>query len=118
MRCWRAFMFASRRFAVAATLVSSLILGGCDINRVERTENFEASYELLKVNPPKHFYIDVRNTDTNEVYKNKYVSKRCNNYRENAIVGKIYKLTATRRYFTDGTSDVRFTPARKIFCGY
>lgn len=118
MTNWGSRMTVSRSLVIATTLVTTIAVTGCDINRVERTETFEATYELLKVNPPKHFYIDVRNVETGEIHENKYISKRCNKYREGAVVGKEYTLSVDRRYFTDGTTDLRFTGARKTFCGY
>lgn len=111
-------MTVTRSLMIAASLVAATAMTGCDINRVERSETFEATYEILKVNPPKHFYLDLRNVETGEVYTNKYVSQHCNKYRETAIAGKEYTLTVKRRYFTDGSTDLRFTPARTIFCGY
>jgi hypothetical protein len=36
-------------------------------------------YELVGWNPPKHFYVNLEDVQTHQVYNNIYVSKHCNN---------------------------------------
>lgn len=40
------------------------------------------NYEVVGINPPKHFYLDLKETKTGYVYKHIYVSKHCNNWRK------------------------------------
>lgn len=45
-------------------------------------------YELLDYDPPKHFYVELRDVKTNQVYQRVYVSKHCNEYRKLEIHGE------------------------------
>lgn len=39
----------------------------------EKTEEFK----IVKINPPKHFYLDLQRVSDGVVFKNVYISKRC-----------------------------------------
>lgn len=103
---------------VICAVLAVFFVAMSNINRVVSSELFEGNYEILHVNKPKHFYLDLRDVETGKVYKKKYISKHCNSYRETAVVGETYTLKVKRRFYEDGTTDLRFTPSRKIFCGY
>lgn len=38
-------------------------------------------YEVIGINPPKHFRLDLKDVKTNRIYENVSVSKHCNNWR-------------------------------------
>lgn len=48
------------------------------------------TYEIVKINQPKHFYVDVRDVETGNVYKHQYVSKHCNAWRKLQIGSRWY----------------------------
>jgi hypothetical protein len=39
----------------------------------EKTEEFK----IVRINPPKHFYLDLQRVSDGEVFKSVYISKRC-----------------------------------------
>ena len=46
-------------------------------------------YEVIGINPPKHFSLDLKNVNTGEVFEDVFISKRCQyweNLKMNSIV--------------------------------
>ena len=58
-------------------------------------------YKLVDMNPPKHFYVKL---ELNGVVSEHYVSKHCNNYRDNRI-GDSYNIPVQFYRMSDGTKE-------------
>ncbi len=65
-----------------------LILSGCDRPVYEETARYRNTYEVIGIDPPKHFYLDLKNVKTGIVHRQVYVSKHCNNWRKLKIGSK------------------------------
>lgn len=48
-------------------------------------------YEVVGINPPKHFYLDLKDKKTGHLFNHVYVSKHCNNWR-NLKLGSVYSF--------------------------
>ena len=74
-------------------------------------------YQLMGYNPPKHFYVTLRDTKTDQVYKNVYVSKHCNHHRNNTLLDN-YSLSITvwSRAGTPDDRQLRFNGLYDAFC--
>lgn len=80
------------------TLIFSLFfIAGCgprkDITPATVISSKQKTYEIVDINPPKSFKVDVRDVETGYVYKSIYVSHHCNEWRK-------LKL-GSRWYFTE-----------------
>lgn len=65
-----------KRFFVIAVL-----LCGCSCEEQHDWRLVEASrteYELVAWNPPKHFYVDLKDVNTGEIHRGLYISKHFN----------------------------------------
>ena len=69
-------------------LLIGFIIVGCVVyqgyesgSRVVISREYK-NYEVVGINPPKHFYLDLKETKSGYVYKHIYVSKHCNNWRK------------------------------------
>lgn len=71
-------------------------------------------YSLDAVNPPKHFYVTLRDVQTGQMYESTYVSKHCNNYASNKL-GAEYNLQVTTLKQGDRTW-LRFDNLYAAFC--
>lgn len=73
---------------------------------------------LVTYNPPKHFYVTLKDVETGTVYESQYVSKHCNAH-HNLVKGEQYNLQV--RYFrlSDNPEKryLEFTNLRNEFCG-
>lgn len=52
----------------------------------------EHVFELTSYDPPKHVYVDLRDTQTGQRITRLYVSKHCNSHRETMHPGALYRL--------------------------
>ena len=73
-------------------LMSSIALIACTPETYEETARYRNTYEIIGINPPKHFYLDLKNVKTGVVHKHVYVSKHCNDWRKLKI-GSRWDLT-------------------------
>jgi len=60
-------------------LFFTFLLVGCGDREVSRVEK---TYEVVDIKPPKRFYVSLRDTQTGQVYKDLYVSKRCSHWQK------------------------------------
>lgn len=75
--------------AVVATLISAVILSGCNpLVPTEKISSEQKSFTILAIDPPKHVYVDLKDENGQE-YKHVYVSKHCNKWRTIVIGSKI-----------------------------
>lgn len=66
-----------------ACLVCLLTLVGCERRPPDAVvASTKKTYEIVGINQPKHFYVDLRDVETGYVYKHVYVSKHCNAWRK------------------------------------
>lgn len=78
-------------------LIFTMFLSSCAHEKCQYDKEEWREYELLSLDPPKHFYIYLQDVKTKKIYSHVYVSKHCNNYR-NLTIGKVYTLK--RVYWT------------------
>lgn len=99
-------MFASlrRKTLLLAVIGASLTLTGCEkpVSQMQQSANFVVE----GVNPPKRFYVDLRNVTTGERF-NVYVAKRCSNWRKLAI-GSVHRMNTEVSVYSDGTKRTYF----------
>lgn len=62
------------------TIAMLVGLTGC--THGELVETTQQTFEVTHVNPPKHFYVTLRNVDSGQVFEDVYVSKRCSRWEE------------------------------------
>ena len=86
----------------------SLVLTGCAMGPrpVDVKETKTEEFEIVGINPPKHFYLDLKNVRTGEVH-HVYVSKHYNNHRK-ITIGMKLTLTQTWWNYDDGSVRSRF----------
>jgi hypothetical protein len=59
------------------------VLTGCEPRKQDPVVSaVDKKYAIVDINPPKHFYVDIQDVETKEIYKNQYVSKHCNAYQK------------------------------------
>jgi hypothetical protein len=71
-------------------------------------------YKLLGYNPPKHFYVDLEDVETKQVYNQLYVSKHCNSHANNKL-GDLYNISVTTKQQNDKTW-LEFNNMYHAFC--
>lgn len=72
-------------------------------------------YKLLGYNPPKHFYVDMEDVETKQLYTHIYVSKHCNNHANNQL-GDLVNISVTTKKQGNRTWLV-FNNLYQVFCG-
>ena len=73
-----------------------------------------ATYKIVDIDPPKHFYIDLEKDGI--VHNHVYVSKHFNNWREIPIGSEI-QLTVRTLQFKDGRTELEFLNVRDALEG-
>jgi len=58
-------------------------------------------FEVTAINPPKRFYVDLKDVETGRRFQSVYVSKRCSNWRKTTI-GSTWTLPVTTYTYEDG----------------
>ena len=74
-------------------------------------------YRLVSYNPPKHFYVTLKNVKTNEVFESVYVSKHCNSA-SSLKLGEEYNIRSQRYYMSNNPDQTRieFFDLYNVFC--
>lgn len=69
-------------------------------------------YEVVRIDPPKHFFVDLKDIETGFVYKRQKVAKRCGSWR-NLRIGSTWTFTeVTYKNGRTGIENVRSLCAR------
>lgn len=83
--------------------------------RLEKSET--RAFQLVEVNPPKHFYVDIKDVETGATNTDVYVSKHCNSWRETAVVGNTYRIVVEKyRDDRNGVQSVKYKDLYEVFC--
>lgn len=73
---------AAIKCACIASLTAIVLgLAACGEPEVELSRS-EQVYEVMAINPPKHFYVDLKNIKTGVVNEHVYISKHCNVWKQ------------------------------------
>src|ERR1044071_3496989 len=64
---------------ISIMIAISFSLTGC-VQKEEEISRHENVYEVVKIEPPKHFHVDLKNVKTGIVTEHVYVSKHCSVY--------------------------------------
>lgn len=82
--------------AIVVPLALAVSLSGCD----QRDDRYRTAisvetrwYEIIDYNPPKRFYVTLKDVDTGEIFYDVYVSKRCYGLPQN-LVGTRWEMKA------------------------
>ena len=97
-------------FALLLLALSLLMLSGCEVPKEVAVE--DRFYEVVDINPPKRFYVTLRDLKTAEVFE-VYVSKRCWTWRELKI-GSTVTLERVTYEKPNGEQFYRYTDVRKL----
>lgn len=76
----------------------------------EKTELLDIGtqvFEIVKINPPKHYYLTLRNVVTNEIITSVYVSKHFNDWRELPVNTQV-RLTYQKWKYSDDSIKTSF----------
>jgi hypothetical protein len=74
-------------------------------------------YIVVNRNPPKHFYVTLKNVTTNAVYDHVYVSKHCNNHAQIKDGEQVnIPVFDTWRKNSPEQKTVHFQDLYKVFC--
>lgn len=75
------------------------------------------AYEVVRINPPKHFSVDLLDVRTHQLFERESRSKHCNNWRNN----KLHEIVNIRTiyYKYEGSEDVyaELENINNHFCG-
>jgi hypothetical protein len=75
-------------------IASVILLTGCEPRQPDPVESrIRKVYEIVNINRPKHFRVDIKDVETGRVYKNKGISKHCNHWQKLKV--------GSRWYFTE-----------------
>ena len=64
-----------------AIVLAMGLFGACAEEKQEISDEIR-SFEIIKINPPKHFRVDLRDKETGVIHYGVGISKHCNRYRE------------------------------------
>lgn len=75
-------------------------------------------YFLVDWNPPKHFYVTLKDVKTGQLYEGKYVSKHCNNHHQ-LKRGEEYNIQVTTYNWSNRPDErvMEFNNLYDSFCG-
>lgn len=110
------FKYAAPFLAIIVFVVLLFVFLESKIDRIEHSEHVVGDFKLIAINPPKRMRVDLQDVSTGRIYKNQHVSKWCSNYKQHAIIGKVYTLK--RGIFTheSGQKTTRLLELRDTFC--
>lgn len=90
-------------------LLALVALIGCSPERKEKSRvAFYTEYKVVGKTRPKHFYVDLLDVKTGQLYKHVYVSKHFNGHETQVPIGRIVLLTNTITIYEDGGSNYQF----------
>lgn len=83
---------------------AAFALVGCDsaLDRKVVSEKWK-KYQIIGINPPKHFYITIRDVETGQVFKDLYISKHCNSWRK----GRIWEINTFKETIYEDSAGKR-----------
>lgn len=106
-------LLATVVFALHSVYVESVE----DAKHIKLEKSESRMFELIKVDPPKRFYVDLKDVETGEVTTRLYVSRRCYNWRQTAVVGNNYRVRVeTYRDDRNGVQSFEFKDLQDVFC--
>jgi len=97
-------------------LIAVLCLQGCRQEKIYVSEEVRA-YEVVGINRPKHFSVDLLDVRTHQLFERESNSKHCNNWRKN----KVHEIVNVRTiyYKYEGSEDIyiELESINAHFCG-
>lgn len=67
-------------------------------------------YEVVEIDPPKHFYVTLLDVQTHQLFPNHSRSKHCNNWRKNKLHEIVKIKTVYYKYKNRNSDTVYFRP--------
>lgn len=103
---------------LSKTLKASLILAvsflsACDTP--EKITSVQHKYEVIGIDPPKRFYIDLKNVETGEIFRSIYISKRCS-YWQNLKMNSVWTFDELTYHYKDPSKNYRKVSVDRNFC--
>ena len=96
------------------------LLSACDSSDRGRIVDFEVrQVEIISVNMPKHFSVDVRDNVSGTVFRDVARSKHCNGARTTAKIGKTYNAVFTVMAYANGRRGIAIDNSKlnSLLCG-
>ena len=80
--------------------VIGVLVAICSIEKPVVFSEQWIEYELIGYDPPKHFYVDLREVESGLIKRHVYVGKHCSRYKE-LYVGKRFTLKETKYHYEE-----------------
>lgn len=99
------------KLKLSAVLLGAAMMFGCgpavdtdrELLKVEYQE-----YAIVSIDPPKHFWVDIKDLKSGTIFHRTGRSKHCNNYRKWRLGDKI--VVRTKYYKSKSTGEVTYGP--------
>jgi len=102
------------RLCLLATVVASTAFACESTPPVTEVSREEREMIIVKVNRPKYYYLDLRDSDGN-LFPRVYIAKRCSEHRDYPVGTKV-KADVVK--MSDGTTRVDGRGLRKLICRF
>lgn len=101
------------RFCLLATVIATTV--ACTSTpAVTEVSREEREMTIVKVNPPKSYYLDLRDQHGN-LFQRVYIARRCSEHRDYPVGTKV-KVQVVK--LSDGTTRVDQKSLRKLICRF
>lgn len=103
----------------SALALSTFALTACAPPQAQKVGEYSGRFQLVGIDPPKHYYVDLKNVKTGQMHEHVYISKHCNGWRTDTqpLIGREFDLTVTR--YNNGKGEYEEFNAdqlRRTFC--
>ena len=82
-------------------LLAAIALGLTACGPAPTSHSETRTFEVTDINPPKRFYVDLKDVETGQTFQSVYVSKRCSTWRR-VTIGSTWTLPVTTYTYEDG----------------
>ncbi|MFY0656305.1 MAG: hypothetical protein JXR12_06115 [Neptunomonas phycophila] len=101
-----------------AIILAMIILGGCQPAPPKNIIKQEVrQYRILLIDQPKHFWVNLKDVQTGQVFEREGRRKHCNNWRSWSVGDVISVNTQYYQNEGDTATYVRLVDVSRILCG-
>lgn len=86
-------------------LLTAVAMGLAACGPAPQVNTETRTFEVTDIDPPKRFYVDLKDVETGQTFSRVYVRKRCSGWRKVAI-GSQWNLPVTTYTYQDGEKRV------------
>lgn len=98
-------------------MIAVIVLVGCEPREITIIGEEVREYEILRINPPKHFSVDLLDVQTHALVSDEANRKHCNRWREWSLHQRVMLTTQFYKYKGDDATYIRLPDAASVFCG-